>query len=116
MWIEHQLDQLQKTNPDAEKEREKAQSGANDGPSAGKYQGNGLQHYTMAYHGARRRSAREVEADRTPLQIPFSVDTSNAAAPIPRPDCSSLFARRVVRSGTLTTVAHRHPIRLHIDN
>jgi hypothetical protein len=55
------------TNPDAEKERTKAQTGANDGPSAGKYQGDELQHYTMTYHGALRRSAREVEADRNGL-------------------------------------------------
>jgi hypothetical protein len=55
------------TNPDAEKEQAKAQSGANDGPSEGKYQGNELQHYTMAYHGALRRSAHEVEADHKSL-------------------------------------------------
>jgi hypothetical protein len=55
------------TNPDVDEEQAKAQSGANDGPSAGKYQGDELQHYTMAYHGALRRSAREVEADRKSL-------------------------------------------------
>jgi hypothetical protein len=52
------------TNPDADKERAKAESGASDGPSAGKFQGNELEHYTMAYHGALKRSAREAETDR----------------------------------------------------
>jgi hypothetical protein len=55
------------TNPDAEKERAEAQGGAMDGPSAGKYQGDELEHYQMAYHGALRRSVVEVEADRKDL-------------------------------------------------
>jgi hypothetical protein len=55
------------TNPDAENEQAKAQTGASDGPSSRKYQGDELQHYAMAYHGALRRSAHEAEADRKSL-------------------------------------------------
>jgi hypothetical protein len=55
------------TNAEAEEELAKAQSGASDGPSAGAFEGEERDHYTMAYHGSLRRSAREAEADRKGL-------------------------------------------------